>query len=410
MPDEVVALLQRLLRCDTSNPPGRETEAIEVLEGYLGAAGIQCERVAKDPARANLVARLRGCGNGPSLAFLGHLDVVQARAEDWSVDPFAGVVRDGAVWGRGAIDMKCQVAATSVALASLARAGHRPRGDLMLIFLADEEVGDAGVGAPFLAEARPDLAPDFVVGEGAGERYTTADGPIYLIDHGVKATASATVTIHGRAADASLRGNGTSAVLEAGALLERLRQHEPWRRVPPEVEPLLAVRDGNPALAMIADALTTNVLAPVRLESAGPANVVREEATLELNCVVLPGTSKHELEREVRDALGEGRYTLEVEEPQGGSTSELGTPLHDAIQTFLAERDRNAKVVPTLGYGYSDCHTMREAYGSVAYGFIPFRHADPTENFLQKHGVDERILIDDLAFQADAARAIAERF
>src|ERR687885_936835 len=121
MRDEAVALLQRLVACDTSNPPGREAQAAAILEDYLRAAGLESERVAKDPQRPNLIASLRGRGGGPSLAFLGHLDVVQARRQDWSVEPFAGIERDGAIWGRGTIDMKCQVAATAVAFATLAR-------------------------------------------------------------------------------------------------------------------------------------------------------------------------------------------------------------------------------------------------------------------------------------------------
>src|SRR3954449_11146551 len=163
--DDVVALLRRLIACDTSNPPGNETQAAAILEEYLLAAGLACERVCKDPARTNLLVRLRGDGTGPSLGFLGHLDVVVARRQDWSVEPFAAIERDGAIWGRGTVDMKCQVAATAVALATLAREGFRPNGDLMLILAADEEVGDEGVGAPFLVEARPDLCPDYVIGE-----------------------------------------------------------------------------------------------------------------------------------------------------------------------------------------------------------------------------------------------------
>src|SRR4051795_12899855 len=194
MPDipvtDVVTLLQRLVACNTSNPPGNEAQAVAILEEVLVPAGVKCERVAKDPARPNLVARLRGRGEGPSLAFLGHLDVVQARREDWSVEPFAGVLRDGAIWGRGTVDMKCQVAATTVALATLARSGFVPAGDLMLILTADEEVGEAGVGAPFLVEERPDLKPDYVVGEGAGERFATTRGPVYLLDRGGKGTAT----------------------------------------------------------------------------------------------------------------------------------------------------------------------------------------------------------------------------
>src|SRR4051812_23876221 len=194
---EACDLLRRLVACDTSNPPGRETQAAAILEEYLLAAGLECERVAKNPDRTNLLVTLRGDGTGPSLAFLGHLDVVVARREDWSVEPFAGLERDGAIWGRGAVDMKCQVAATAVALATLAREGFRPNGDVLLLLMADEEVGDAGVGAPFFVEQRPDLSIDYLVGEGAGERIATTAGPIYLLDRGVKATASATLTVRG---------------------------------------------------------------------------------------------------------------------------------------------------------------------------------------------------------------------
>src|SRR5215211_6601595 len=152
---DVTALLQRLVACDTSNPPGREAQAAAILEDYLQPLGVECERVAKDPERPNLLARLRGRGTGPSLAFLGHLDVVQARRHGWTLEPFAGVEHDGAIWGRGTIDMKCQVAATAVALATLAREQFVPSGDLMLILTADEEVGDAGVGAPFSSRRSP---------------------------------------------------------------------------------------------------------------------------------------------------------------------------------------------------------------------------------------------------------------
>src|SRR3954451_2651707 len=111
---DVVTLLQRLLACTRANPPGHGAQAVAILEEVLVPAGVECERVAKDPERPNLVARLPGRGGGPSLAFRGPWDVVQARREDWSVEPFAGTLRDGAVWGRGTVDMKCQVAATTV--------------------------------------------------------------------------------------------------------------------------------------------------------------------------------------------------------------------------------------------------------------------------------------------------------
>jgi acetylornithine deacetylase/succinyl-diaminopimelate desuccinylase-like protein len=282
--------------------------------------------------------RLPGRGTGPSLGFLGHLDVVVARREDWSEEPFAAVERDGAICGRGTVDMKCQVAATAVALARLAREGFEPNGDVMLLLMADEEVGDAGVGAPFFVEARPDLRPTFVIGEGAGERYGTSAGPIYLLDHGVKATASATLTVRGRDGDASLPDAGPNAVLELARLLVRLADYRSPIRVLPEVAPVIdaaAPGDGPPELRLAA------------------------------------------------------------------------APLRHAIEAFLADRDPEARLVPTLGYGFSDCHVFREAYGCVAHGFIPFRHADALTNLETKHGPDERVLVDDLVFQTDAAMSVA---
>jgi acetylornithine deacetylase/succinyl-diaminopimelate desuccinylase-like protein len=415
-------LLRRLVTCDTSNPPGREVQAVAVVEDYLTAAGVDCERVAQDPERPNLLARLRGDGSGPSLAFLGHLDVVRVRREDWSVDPFAAIEREGAIWGRGTVDMKSQVAAAAVALATLAREGFQPGGDLMLLLMADEEVGDAGVGAPYFVSQRPDLRPDYVVGEGAGERIPTPAGPVYLLDRGVKATSHAEVRIRGVAGDASLAGAGESALDDLAPLLAQLAAYRSPLRVPSELEPLLDAvapgaatleervehaRGAHPALDRLVGSLVGTVIRATTLSVDGPANVVPDDARISLQCLVLPGTTRAELERELREALGPGAYEVEVEEPQGGSTSPTGTLLHEAIERFLSRQDPEARLVPALGYGFSDCHTIREAYGSVAYGFVPFRHADPMVNLATKHGTDERVLLADLLFQTQAALSIA---
>src|SRR4051794_4096583 len=287
--EEVAGLLARLVACDTSNPPGRETQAAAVLEDFLSGSGLECERVAKDPDRTNLLVRLRGRGGGPSLGFLGHLDVVVTRREDWSVEPFVGIERDGAIWGRGAVDMKCQVAATAVALATLAREGFRPAGDVMLLLMADEEVGNAGVGAPFFVDERSDLTVDYVVGEGAGERLDTTAGPIYLLDHGVKATASATLTVHGRAGDASLPDPGENAVFEMTRLLARLQAYRSPVRVPAEVQTVVdavapgdgsiedrlsAARRAHPALDRILGGLVGSVIHPTIADAPAPQNQI----------------------------------------------------------------------------------------------------------------------------------------
>src|SRR5712691_1079545 len=140
--EEVTELLRELIRVDTTNPPGNETAAAELLRDYLEESGAQVELYARVPERANLVARIPGRGDGPTLLFLGHTDVVLADPSEWSVPPFSGEVRRDEVWGRGALDMKGHVAANAVAIASLAREGFEPAGDLIFAATADEEVGD----------------------------------------------------------------------------------------------------------------------------------------------------------------------------------------------------------------------------------------------------------------------------
>src|SRR5919106_3691946 len=153
--DEVTELLQELIRVDTVNPPGNETAAAELLREYLESSGVRCELYAKVPDRANLVARIPGTAGGPRLALLSHTDTVLADASEWDRDPWSGDLHDGEVWGRGALDMKSQVAASAVALASLAREGFRPNGDLVFIAAADEEVG-VDVGLQWLAREHPE--------------------------------------------------------------------------------------------------------------------------------------------------------------------------------------------------------------------------------------------------------------
>jgi acetylornithine deacetylase/succinyl-diaminopimelate desuccinylase-like protein len=422
--EEVVGLLRRLIACDTANPPGDEAQAAAVIEEHVRGTGLECRRIAKDPNRPNLLITLPGRGDGPTLGFLGHLDVVVARREDWSIEPFGAFVRDGAIWGRGAVDMKGQVAAAVVALATLAREGFRPNGDLMVLLMADEEVGDSGVGSDHVVEALPDLRLDYVVGEGSGERYATTEGPVYLLDHGVKASASATLTAMGRAGDASLHDAGQSAVFGLAELLLRLRDREPPTRIHPAMGAVLDALAGDgaagdeqrleramathPQLARILHALTHNILRPTIIEVPGPPNAVADRAKVTVQAVLVPGTTAEELEAELRAALGDDvPYELEVVPPVGGALSPTDTPLRDAIASFLAEHDPEARLVPCLGYGYSDCDVMRRSYDSTAYGFIPFRHGDPAVNLDTKHGADERVLIDDLVFQAQAALHVA---
>src|SRR3954447_24794938 len=165
---EVIPLLQRLIRFDTVNPPGDERAANEFLAGLLQDAGFEVDLVGRTEPRPNLVARLRGTGDGPTLCLLSHVDTVLATPSEWEHDPWSGDLVDGVLWGRGALDMKSQTAAEVVAAATLARSGWRGEGDLLVVVVVDEETGGAE-GAQWICEQHPDkVRCDYLLNEGAG--------------------------------------------------------------------------------------------------------------------------------------------------------------------------------------------------------------------------------------------------
>jgi acetylornithine deacetylase/succinyl-diaminopimelate desuccinylase-like protein len=428
--DETTALLRDLLRVDTTNPPGRETAAATLLKDYLEASGVECELVARDPDRANLIARIRGTGDGPSLALLGHTDVVPADPTGWQHPPFAGHLdADGYVWGRGAIDMKNETASRAVTLAVLARSGFRPRGDLMLIAEADEENGTEVVGLQWLVAERPDIRADYVINEGASERLKLADGrTVVTINVGEKATLPALVTALGRAAHASTPLAGANAVPRLATLIGRLADHRPPRRLLPETRALLEALVGevdgdldgaidraqrlHPAFAELVAPLFSTTIAPTRLRGSEARNVMPARASVECDCRVVPGTTEDELASELAVALGtDVPHEVEfLEPPNGGSVSPIDTPLYEVCRAWLAENDPGAVLLPTVCTGFTDSHFMRDAFGSVAYGFWPMRHTPYEVAAAGIHSVDERVHVDDLGyatrFHVEACRAI----
>jgi len=242
---EVTQLLQELIRVDTTNPPGNETAAAEVLQVYLASHGVDSELLARVPERANLVARIRGTGEGPSLALLSHTDVVLADAGEWQRDPFGGELVGGEVWGRGALDMKGQVAATAVAVAQLARDGWRPRGDLIFIAAADEEVGD-GFGLQWLVESHPDkVRADFSLNEGAGDRVELGDRVLYRCATAEKMSAPFTLRVRGRSGHASMPSIADNALVKAAGYVERLGVFHVAPQLGPETEGFLSVVAGE---------------------------------------------------------------------------------------------------------------------------------------------------------------------
>jgi acetylornithine deacetylase/succinyl-diaminopimelate desuccinylase-like protein len=410
--DEVVRLLQELIRLDTVNPPGNETRAAEHLRGYLEANGVACELYAKDPERANLVARIPGTGDGPRLLLLSHTDTVLADPGEWSVDPWSGELRGGAVWGRGALDMKGQVAASAVAIASLAREGFRPAGDLIFVASADEEVG-RDFGLSWLCEARPEVVrAEYCVNEGGGDRVEIAGMPLYVCATAEKATSPFRLLVHGRSGHASMPGIADNALVKAAALIERLGAFRPEPRLIPEVEALVGAVTGGvvpPAEQLLdfarsvdrraADFLEPLVgitVAPTMITASHGRNVIPALCELVVDCRLLPGQTQADAERTLRAVLGEGDWELEWLQAEGGSRSPFDTPLWGAVESFVDGIEPAARVVPSCLAGFTDSHWLRDAFGTVAYGFFPMRAMDVELAARLVHSADERVPVDDL--------------
>jgi acetylornithine deacetylase/succinyl-diaminopimelate desuccinylase-like protein len=422
---ETTDVLARLIRFNTVNPPGAERDAQEFLADYLQQAGFECELLALDDDRPNLIARLRGGADGPTLCYLGHVDTVLATPSEWSHDPWSGEVSDGCVWGRGALDMKSQVAAEAVAGASLARSGWRPpRGELLLVFVADEEAGGTH-GAQFLTEQHPDkIRCDYLLNEGGGEVFEYQGRRLYGLCCAEKGVFRFTVTTEGVAGHASIPKMGDNALLKMAPLLERLAAGQPSFDITEEARALLAalsgdddvdtalaqVQESDPHLAALLEPMLGVTLVPTRIRASEKVNVIPSQAQLQVDCRVPPGLGDAEARVRIEEVLGRDGYRLAFSEQIVGNRSALDTPLMEEIRDWISGQDPGAEVVPTVLPGFTDSRWFREAFPDcVAYGFFPQRHMTLLETAPLIHGADERIDVRDLGFAARFYADLPER-
>jgi acetylornithine deacetylase/succinyl-diaminopimelate desuccinylase-like protein len=423
---DVLTIARDLIRIDTTNDvdattTGNETLAAEYLAGYLADAGLECHLVAREPHRANLVARLPGAGGGPSLAFVGHTDVVPAEAAGWTHPPFEAFVdEDGYLHGRGALDMKGELAARAVAVAELARAGFRPSGDLWFLAVADEEDGTADVGMRWLLEQRPEIRPAFALNEGGGEVWSLPNGRRLIgVSVGEKGTLPARVTAVGEAGHASRPDAGDNPVPALAQLLVRLGLGSPRVRATPWLLKALEAVFGsapadidtsthsaellNPRLGSALRPMGGTTMTPTMLSASRTRNVIPAEASVELDCRLVPGTTVADVETEIRERLGDDvPYTISWPESLvPGSASNETSELMAAIDDFLRAHASRLTSVPILDAGFTDSVHLRAAAGTTAYGFNPYLHTPPDVLTTGFHNVDERVHVRDLALSVE---------
>jgi acetylornithine deacetylase/succinyl-diaminopimelate desuccinylase-like protein len=412
-------LLQRLIRFNTVNPPGNEQAAQEFLRDVLAAAGFECELLTAVEGRPNLVARLRGGADGPALCLAGHVDTVLADPADWSLDPWSGEIKDGCVWGRGALDMKSQVAAEVAAATALAEEGWRPAGELLVVVTADEEAG-AEHGAQWLCREHPDrVRCDFMVNEGAGEIVHFDGRRVYGVCVAEKGVFRFTLTTQGRAGHASIPKIGDNALTKLAPLLQAMRDRQPSLELSPEPESLLtalgldpsdpeaairAAAESDPRVAVLVEPLLGVTLTPTMVSASDKINVIPAQASLKVDCRVPPGLGREHALEKIEEVLGaENGWSIEFNEQVVGNRSPIETPLMEAIRGWIAGVDPDAAVAATGLPGFTDSRWWREAFPDcVAYGFFPQREMDLFEASPLVHGADERVPVSDLGFAAAA--------
>ncbi|MDQ3895599.1 MAG: M20/M25/M40 family metallo-hydrolase [Actinomycetota bacterium] len=422
--DEAVRLLQELIRLDTVNPPGNETPAAELLRDYLEPHGVRCDLYARVPERANLVARIPGRGRRPRLLLLSHTDTVLADPHEWSVDPWSGELHDGHVWGRGALDMKGQVAASAVAMASLAREGFEPAGDLVFVAAADEEVGeDPQYGLPWLCEHHPEaVEAEYAINEGAGDRVEVGDRVVYLCSTAEKRSSPLRLVVHGRSGHGSKPGIADNALVKAAPLIERLGAFKPepvlgpeserflevlLGEVPPPHEALDRAREISPFAAETLEPLLSLTFSPTMIEASRKRNVIPGRCEITVDTRLLPGQSEDDAAAIVRRVLGPGEYDLEWGQAYGGTRSPLDPVFWEAVRTFVRRLEPGADVAPIAVAGFTDSHWVRQRFGTVAYGFFPLRTMAPELADRLIHSADERIAVDDLELGVRFLRQLA---
>jgi acetylornithine deacetylase/succinyl-diaminopimelate desuccinylase-like protein len=423
-------VLQQLVRFNTVNPPGNERPAIEYLAGYLKEAGFEVEVLAPEPDRPSLVADLHGAQDGPTLCYLGHVDTVLADPTVWEHDPWSGDLADGFLWGRGALDMKSQVAAEAVAGAELARDGWRPSsGHLKLVFVADEETGGE-LGAQWLTSTHPDrVRCDMLLNEGAGHSFQYDGRRLYGVCCGEKGVFRFKLIAHGVAGHASLPRTGDNALLKLGPVLERLARAEPSFEVVATTSELLGrlgqdpadpgqalarIGDSEPVLAgLVLEPMLGVTLTPTMAHASDKVNVIPSRAEIKVDCRVPPGLGEEAARRRISEVLGETMDGLDLEftEQVVGNESSPQTPLMDVISRWVQRTEPGAETLPVLLPGFSDSRWFRDAFPEcVAYGFFPHRHMTLFEAAPLVHSANERIDVRDLGvaagFYSEVAREL----
>lgn len=413
---ETARIARDLIRFDTSNwgngVANSETEAAHYVGDYLASLGLTPTYIDSEPGRTSVITRVAGRNPElPALVVHGHLDVVPVDPENWSVDPFAGEIRDGMLWGRGAVDMKDMDAMILTALRELHDTGQKPNRDLVVAFFADEENGGT-FGSHHLVTRHPELfaGATEAISEVGGYSVTIGDQRAYLLQTGEKALMWATLTAHGDAAHGS-RVIPNNAVTKLAEAVVRLgREQWPVEMTRTTTDLVAAVANilgldptGDPRDIIRATGLAAGFLEPSLSTTSNPTqlsagykhNVIPDSASAAIDIRPLPGTEDTVLAR-VRDIIGPD-IDISIATQDIGLENSFDAPIVDAMARALRAQDSDAVMLPYLLSGGTDNKALA-LLGIAGYGFAPLRLPADLNFPALFHGVDERVPLDALDF------------
>ncbi len=440
--EEVTNFLSSLIRINTTNPPGNETVAAKYLAENLSREGFKCELFESAPERGSVITHLKGTGEKPSLLLLSHLDVVGANAKEWSVNPFGGVVKDGFVWGRGALDMKGMTAIEVMVMKLLKRKCVKLKGDVILAATADEEQGGLSGAAYLLRNYPKKIVAPYVLNEGGGLAIPTQNGNVFTVQTAEKGILWFKVKAKGTPGHGSMPNVADNAIMRMNKVIDKLGNYRSQISLVPTVKRFLteiAREDAvlqetfmrllaNPEasdqildeLAETAPQLAEEVrprlrmtITPTIIRGGVKENVIPSECETVFDCRILPGQESAQAIGLIKALLKEVDSeklvfeSLQVQEP---SESKAETPLYDVIATVLREFEPNYGVTPMLMTGGTDSRFFRRG-GSVCYGFHPMRPDVPYSEMVKMvHGVDERISVENLVFGTSVLYETVKKF
>ncbi|MCW3999591.1 MAG: M20/M25/M40 family metallo-hydrolase [Candidatus Bathyarchaeota archaeon] len=440
--EEITSLLSELISINTTNPPGNETHAAQFIADYLAKDGFKCEIIESAPGRGSLITRLKGTGEKPNLLLLSHLDVVAANPAEWTVEPFAGTVKDGYVYGRGAIDMKGMMAVELVTLRLLKRNGVPIKGDVVLAATADEERGGEEGAGYLLRNHKEKLWCPYVLNEGGGLAIPQNGVNVYPVQTAEKGILWFKIKAKGTPGHGSTPNMADNALVRINKVITKLSEyHAPTIYVSTLKEVLGEVAKNNPALKETITRLLNNpqqsdqilkelaqkdkslaqeiwprtktTITPTIVKGGIKENIIPSECEVTFDCRVLPGQSVDEtltLIKSMLQELDDGKLSYEIIQMHDGSESTTQTPLYQAISSTLRDLEPNCGVTPNLTTGGTDSRFFRET-GSVCYGFHPMRPDEPNDELEKRmHGIDERITVENLVFGVSVFYEAVKRF